>query len=172
MQIRAWATPVTIGSFVLVAVTGLLMFFELSDVGFVKPAHEFLSLSFVAGSLFHIYANWKPLLNHLRQRKGRVIVGAFVLMTLIVLLPLAPKNNPHDGARKSEAVLLNASLPVLAALTNQDEAKLTSSLQSAGIPVNSKESIQALALQAHQDPHHVLQIALQNFTFSAPAEED
>lgn len=38
---RNWATPLTIGSFLLMAVTGLLMFFHL-DTGLNKAAHEWL----------------------------------------------------------------------------------------------------------------------------------
>ena len=39
---RDWATPVTIGSFGLMAITGLLMFFHL-DSGLNKTAHEWLA---------------------------------------------------------------------------------------------------------------------------------
>lgn len=39
MTYREWATPLTIGSFLLIAVTGVLMFFHL-DSGLNKLAHE------------------------------------------------------------------------------------------------------------------------------------
>ena len=38
---REWATPLTIGAFGLMSVTGMLMFFHL-DTGFNKLAHEWL----------------------------------------------------------------------------------------------------------------------------------
>lgn len=38
-SLRKWATPLTIGSFLLMGVTGILMFFHL-DIGLNKLAHE------------------------------------------------------------------------------------------------------------------------------------
>ena len=40
--LRRWATPLTIGAFVFMAVTGILMFFEVR-LGIIKVAHEWLS---------------------------------------------------------------------------------------------------------------------------------
>jgi cytochrome b561 len=44
---REWATPLTIGSFGLMATTGILMFFHL-DSGLNKTAHEWLGWVMVA----------------------------------------------------------------------------------------------------------------------------
>lgn len=38
-RLKTWAGPLTIGSFVVIAGTGILMFFHL-NVGVVKLAHE------------------------------------------------------------------------------------------------------------------------------------
>lgn len=46
---REWATPLTIGIFTLMAVTGILMFFHL-DKGLNKTAHEWLGWLLVAGA--------------------------------------------------------------------------------------------------------------------------
>ena len=41
MKLRAWATPLTIGSSLIVTITGLIMFFHLSP-GLTRTAHEWL----------------------------------------------------------------------------------------------------------------------------------
>lgn len=43
-KLRAWVTPITIGSFLLIGVTGLLMFFKVPG-GLIVIAHEWLSPS-------------------------------------------------------------------------------------------------------------------------------
>jgi hypothetical protein len=42
-----WATPLTIGTFTLMAVTGMLMFFH-ADIGLNKTAHEWLGWVMIA----------------------------------------------------------------------------------------------------------------------------
>ena len=57
MQIsREWATPLTIGTFLIMATTGILMFFHL-DRGLNKEAHEWLGWAMVAGVGTHVVAN-------------------------------------------------------------------------------------------------------------------
>ncbi|NBW51152.1 MAG: DUF4405 domain-containing protein, partial [Betaproteobacteria bacterium] len=50
---RPWITPAVIGSFTLLSVTGILMFFHL-DSGLNKLAHEWLSWIFVIVVVLHI----------------------------------------------------------------------------------------------------------------------
>ena len=38
---KEWATPLTIGSFVVTGLTGILIFFHL-DIGLIKPAQPFM----------------------------------------------------------------------------------------------------------------------------------
>ena len=49
---RPWITPLVIGTFALMAVTGSLMFFHL-DTGLNKTAHEWLGWAMVAAVLLH-----------------------------------------------------------------------------------------------------------------------
>ena len=63
---REWATPVTVGAFILMATTGILMFFHL-DTGLNKEAHEWLGWVMIAGVALHVFSNWKPFTGHLRK---------------------------------------------------------------------------------------------------------
>ena len=53
---RPWITPLVIGTFVLMAVTGSLMFFHL-DSGLNKAAHEWLGWAMVIAVVLHALMN-------------------------------------------------------------------------------------------------------------------
>lgn len=79
IPLRNWATPLIIGASILLAVTGVLMFFHL-DSGLNKTAHEWLSWLFIAGMAGHVIANLPSLKRHLTAPLGRGIVVVFVLL--------------------------------------------------------------------------------------------
>ena len=62
-KLKAWATPLTIGAFGLMATTGLLMFFHL-DSGLNKTAHEWLGWAMILGVVAHVMLNWKAFKRH------------------------------------------------------------------------------------------------------------
>ncbi|MCG8276944.1 DUF4405 domain-containing protein [Stenotrophomonas sp. NLF4-10] len=64
--LRTWSTPLTIGSFILMAVTGVLMFFDVVP-GYLAFAHEWFSWFFLVGAGGHIAVNFRPLVRHLQS---------------------------------------------------------------------------------------------------------
>lgn len=95
---RQWVTPLLTGSFLLSAVTGILLFFKI-HLGLVKPFHEWLSWMLVIASMLHVILNAAPLCKTLRPRLGRIIMVVFVLLTLASLLPLGD-GGTHHGHEK------------------------------------------------------------------------
>jgi hypothetical protein len=61
---RSWVTPITAGSFLLLGVTGILIFFYL-DSGANKFVHRWLSWILLGGALLHTLANFNGLKAHL-----------------------------------------------------------------------------------------------------------
>lgn len=91
MGLRAWATPLTIASFAIMAVTGLLMFLRL-DMGAHKPLHEWAGLVFVAAVTLHLALNWRPFRLHLRRTLPRALIAlALAALVIASLLPRAPR---------------------------------------------------------------------------------
>ena len=72
---REIATPLTIGIFLIMSVTGILMFFHW-DTGFNKLAHEWLGWLMVVAVVLHILANMTAFKRHFSQGKGKWIVLA------------------------------------------------------------------------------------------------
>jgi hypothetical protein len=77
IALRTWATPLTIGSFILMSISGLLMFLDL-DTGLTAGAHQWVSLLFLLGVGGHVTANFRPFRSHLDSRWGRASIAVFV----------------------------------------------------------------------------------------------
>lgn len=79
---RTWSTPLTIGSFILMSITGVLMFFDIVP-GYLSFAHEWFSWAFVIGAGAHIAVNFRPFTKHLRSNWGRVNVAIFSVIVVV-----------------------------------------------------------------------------------------
>ena len=135
---RDWATPATIGSFVLMATTGILMFFHL-DTGLNKPAHEWLGWLMVAAVATHAGANWLAFRRHvLQSRTGRLILAASVVVIAgsFVRLPGPGAGKPSAPALAIQAIS-GAPLSQVAPLTGRSVTQLQADLAAAGIQVPS-----------------------------------
>lgn len=145
-QTRQWATPLTIGAFGLMAVTGLLMFFHL-DQGLQKPAHEWLGWLLVAAVGVHATVNWPSLKRYLTlPGPGRVIVGAFALV-LAASFFIAPGADGEDAPPPVLAMqaVAKAPLKTVLPLTGKPFDQVQRELAAAGIQVdNDGQSIASL----------------------------
>ena len=140
---REWATPLTIGSFVLMAATGVLMFFHL-DQGLNKLAHEWLGWFMVVAVALHATVNGLAFKRHvLKSKAGRGIVVASlaVLAGSFVSLPGSDAQAASPPALAIQA-LTRAPLAQVAPLTGKPADQLLSELAAAGVP-NHPRSIKA-----------------------------
>ena len=84
---RSWATPLVMGMFMLMAVTGVLLFFYL-DTGLNRAAHEWLGWLLLAAAAAHALANGPGLMRHLRtSRPAQAILLACALLLGLSWLP-------------------------------------------------------------------------------------
>lgn len=152
---REWATPLTAGAFLLLAATGLLMFFH-ADSGLNKLAHEWLSWVLLAGAGLHITANSKAFLNHLRGRKGRVVMGFFALLLAASFLPLGgARQEPPFMA--SVHALAEAPVGTLAQVAGLPPEVLTGRLAQAGlVPGSDQQSLADLVGTNGERQMHLL----------------
>ncbi len=139
MTYREWATPLTIGSFLLIAVTGVLMFFHL-DSGLNKLAHEWLGWAMLAAVGLHAAMHLKSFKRHFSRPASLVVIGAFValLAASFISPPGKPSKPPHVLAAQA---VLDAPLPQVAALAGKDTEALLAQLQAAGIAAETGQSL-------------------------------
>jgi hypothetical protein len=86
---RDWATPLTIGAFGFMSVTGVLMFFHL-DQGFNKLAHQWIGWVLIAGVVTHVMVNWRSFKSYFSSSnlaRGIIGVCAIVLAATFISLP-------------------------------------------------------------------------------------
>ncbi|MCB1514538.1 MAG: DUF4405 domain-containing protein [Hyphomicrobiaceae bacterium] len=143
---REWATPLTIGSFLLMAVTGILMFFHL-DMGLNKLAHEWLGWIMVAGVIAHAVANWGAFKRYfIASASGRAIIaaGVLVLAGSFATLPGGARDGfpPHIMAMKAVA---RAPIANVAPVAGRPADALLKDLAGAGISLpDSNASIESV----------------------------
>jgi hypothetical protein len=169
-KLRAWVTPITIGSFLLIGVTGLLMFFNVRG-SLIVVAHEWLSPIFVVGACMHVWLNWGAVRASLTRGRGIIIVGLFGALLAFALAPSdeaeeIAREHGHGqeliGRRAAEA-LLQARISTVAELTGQAPDRLRDRLGRCGIRVTSDEiSLVDAADQSHVSPVRALAAVLQD----------
>lgn len=83
---RNYITPFISIVFLIVGISGLLMFFHLLD-GYTEVVHEILGVFFVICAIFHIILNWKALKIHFKKK---VFLPAFLAaLTLSAVLVIS-----------------------------------------------------------------------------------
>ena len=168
-KLRSWVTPITIGSFLLLGVTGLLMFFKVRG-GLIVVAHEWLSPIFVVGACLHIWLNWGAVRANRSRARGIIIVGLFAaLLALSVAPPKEAEEHVREHGhgqevvgRKAAEFLLGARISTVAALTGRTPQQLRNSLVLQGIRVAPDDVTLADAARQNQvSPVRVLDAVLQ-----------
>ncbi len=146
LRLKTWAGPLTIGSFAVVAVTGVLMFFHL-DYGLVKLAHEWMSWLLVVGAIAHVALNWRPFLRYFAQPTGLAIMAG--LLTLGVLAFLPAGQHQHRGRppfMEMSGVLEQSSLDLVAQVAKKNTESIQEQLAAQGIRVrHAQQTIAEIA---------------------------
>jgi hypothetical protein len=167
---RRWLTPLLTGSFVLLAVTGVLLFFHLSSP-LARASHEWPSWIFLVAAILHLVLNARPLLAALRPHLARATVAAFALVALAAIFTGGEHSGPGGAGRHhgppgaSESpesataveALSRAPLDRLAAVLETSPGALHRKLEAGGIEVPADQSsVQEIAAVNQRQPRAVL----------------
>lgn len=131
---REWATPLTIGVFALMSVTGLLMFFHL-DSSLQKTVHEWAGWVVVAAAVLHVSANW---LGFKRYFKPGVGAGVIALCALVIGASFVPLGGGQGGEPMSPPAIAmraisQAPLKSVAPLFGKSSEQALQALAGAGV---------------------------------------
>ena len=139
MTFRESATPLTIGSFLLIAVTGVLMFFHL-DSGLNKLAHEWLGWAMIAAVGLHAIVHVKSFQRYFKRPAALALIGAFVVLLAASFISPGGKADKPPHVLAAQAVL-DAPLENVAILAHKDTQKLLGQLQAEGFAANIGRSL-------------------------------
>jgi hypothetical protein len=145
---REWTTPITAGAFLLLAVTGVFMFFHAAP-GLAKEMHEWLSWVFLAAVVFHLAVNFAAFKTCIVQRKGQALFGIFVLILAISFAPLGGSGEPPFVAPLR--TLGKTPLTTLAQVAQTSPEQLMERLKKEGLAVQSAQ--QSLSELVGEDMH-------------------
>ena len=144
MSLRAWATPLIIGSFLIMAVSGVAMFFHV-EIGAMKGVHEWAGLVMAAAGVAHVVLNWRAFTLYFKRPIANAIMaaGAVVLGLSAAISGEGASGNPVVAVM---GAMGNARLEQLASLTGEEPGALAARLQAGGYAVTGPdETVGALA---------------------------
>ena len=153
ITIRTWATPLTIGAFLLMSVTGVLMFFDV-EFGLVTIAHQWLSWLFLFGAVSHVVANLRPFQNHLKSGWGKASVAMFAILLAASMFSWGQITGPQLKQPIIEAI---ADAPLSALASTTPEA-LIAKMKAKGITATSEQSVREISNAHDIDENRLLGI--------------
>lgn len=137
-------TPLTIGVFLIMAVTGFLMFFHW-NTDWNKLAHEWIGLMMIVVIGLHVTLNFKSFKRYFSDTAGRLIMGAFAI--LLALTFVIPPSNDGGGSPTGLVMgtIQQATIAEIAQLKHTDAATLIAKLEQAGFTnVNETQTVREL----------------------------
>ncbi len=132
---RPWITPLVIGTFALMTVTGILMFFHL-DSGLNKTAHEWLGWAMVAAVVLHLLMNVSAFKRYFNQNTGRWVIGVCVMVLMASFVPLGDAGGKPSFVAPVQA-LANSPLTTVAQVAGVNVTEMRTRLAAAGIQSQS-----------------------------------
>lgn len=117
-QKRDIATSLTTFVFLVVGITGILMYLHLFDK-YTKDLHEILGLAFVAVVIFHIIFNFKSMKQYF-SKKIFFLSALIVLAISSVFIINSASSKEINPKRVAIETLLNGNLEQVLVLFNKD----------------------------------------------------
>lgn len=95
---KPWISPFMACSFLIIAVSGILMFFHVKT-GALIILHEWIGLFFIVAAVLHIVLNWRAFLSYLMDRKAAVSIIAALTLSFLLMVTGILSDGGHDSHR-------------------------------------------------------------------------
>ncbi|MBT9386508.1 DUF4405 domain-containing protein [Pseudooceanicola sp. CBS1P-1] len=156
LALRKWATPVTAATFLVTAVTGVVLYFHAGG-SLSRWAHIWIGFGICAAALFHIALNWRPAKTYLKKPLAAGILILGVVVTLATSVGLAPSGQPRGlNPGMLFGALGRAPVSALAQISGEPEDALVTRLQQAGFLTASPESTVAQLAEGDQGARNMI----------------
>lgn len=156
VALRAWATPLAIATFVLMAGTGVLMFFGI-NTGITDVIHQWFSWLFLLAVGAHLTMHVRSISRHLQSTSVRLGVGLFATILVLSLFSWGTVTGPQLK-RPIERAMLQASVNSLATVTHVPSATLVARFSAIGVDTTGRETIEQLSRRYRVSPHRLLAV--------------
>ncbi len=148
------ATSSTTLVFLVVGITGVLMFFHLFDA-YTKQMHEILGLVFVVAAIVHVFVNFKQMKQYF-SKKIFLSLSAVVVAILAVFIL-----NTQDGPNPKRVIfdkILDGSIEKTFVLFADDKDEILMKLENAGIKFTDQKTIAEIAKANKTSPFRIIDI--------------
>jgi hypothetical protein len=126
--LRKYATPLSLVAFLAVAVTGVMLFFDMRSRQLFE-VHEWIGIIFVVALLLHLVRNWRGLLAMMSSTRNKAIVGGLGAVALLFIIGSAPFGYAGGyGGGHGHGHQFHASRQVVHRLADAPIAKLAPAL--------------------------------------------
>jgi hypothetical protein len=160
--LRRLTTPLITVTFLVVAVSGILMLFHIQDAVLRGP-HEIFCILFVIASVTHVILNWKALVAHLRKRAFWICSAVTIAVAAVVLAGAMHHAEGEVGPQEVVRVIEAARIDRLAPLVGTTPDELVIRLQRAGMNVTGPTVTLRAVSEASQRPiQEVVAVALRS----------
>lgn len=154
---RNYVTPFISLLFVVVGLSGLLMFFHLFD-GYTEVVHEVLGLFFTISAVFHILLNWKALKIHFK--KAVFLPALFGVIMITSLLVVMERLYPPVDLQIMNRIIKAPVRDAFQALNiNYEEANIK--LKAKGIAIENAQSLEDLWKMNNADAEVIIDLLLE-----------
>ena len=148
------ATSLTSTVFLVIAITGVLMYFHILDQ-YTKELHEIIGLVFVVASLAHVFYNWNSMKSYFSKKVFLVALGGMFIVSLGFILNAKEGENPKT---KIINLVLNAPIEKSVSLLGSDINTMEAKLKNAGIKFNNEGSIEEISKNNKTSPFRIIDI--------------
>ncbi|WP_319825651.1 DUF4405 domain-containing protein [Thalassovita sp.] len=139
--LRKYATPLTMGTFALMAVTGTLLFFHANTM-LNKVAHEWIGLAMVAAVGLHVAVNWRAFTQYFKRPVAMGVMGVFVLALGLSFLPAGKQGGRPEFA--ALRIVVTAPVADLAPMLGTDAQGVIALLDAQDILADPGQSLSDL----------------------------
>ncbi|MGB5793434.1 DUF4405 domain-containing protein [Poseidonibacter sp.] len=152
-QKRELATSLTTFLFLVIAITGVLMYFHILD-NYTKQMHEILGLAFVVIIIFHVYYNWKSMKKYFSNKVFFLSAGLIASIALGFILTSSSKPSPKGLIIKAT---LSNPIEKSSILFVDSYEKAEEKLLKMGIKIEKGKSIREIADKNNISPFEIIE---------------
>ena len=154
-ETREIATSFTTIVFLVIAISGVMMFFHFNDM-LVKNLHEILGLVFVVAAFLHIFVNWKSMKSYFSKKI--FIIASITTLAISSVFIYQSSNNGDNPKTVMMQKVLNAPIAESFQLLNGNYDNAIKKLASQNINIVDNKNIKAIAQYNKISPFKIISI--------------
>ena len=154
---RSFISPLITIIFLVVALSGLLIFFHIFD-GYTEVVHEILGVVFVVFSVLHVILNWKALKIHFKKRV--FILSTIVVAVISILLVIQQQKSPKFDTILIERIT-NAPIEDVLKVLQVDSIVVVKRLEENGISFIEGASMEEIWINNKVSPKKLFDLIIE-----------